>query len=192
MLEKELIIKLKSSDNEAFKLLVETYQDKVTNTSFGFTHNIADAEDIAQEVFIEIYKSINRFREDSKLSTWIYRITVTKSLDFIKTNKRKKRFAIMSSLFYQNDEPIQIHDDTNNNPLENLEEQENKKALHLAINKLAQNQKIALTLNKFEDLSYKEIAEIMDISLSSVESLIFRARTNLKKSLKYYFEKNLS
>ena len=91
MIERELINLLKQGDREAFKTVVETWQDMVFNTGLGILQNEEDAEDIAQEVFIQVFESIHTFKEESKLSTWIYRITVSKSLDNIRKKKAKKR-----------------------------------------------------------------------------------------------------
>jgi len=174
-----------------FSELVNLYKNKVVNTCFGFVQQKEDAEDIAQEVFIEVYNSLSKFKNESTLSTWIYRISVNKSLDFIKSKNRKKRFAFVQSIFNKQDEALPITDENSNSGDEILEVNEQKEALYAALNKLPENQKIAITLNKFEDLSAKEIAQIMDISLSSVESLIHRAKENLKKYLYHFYEKNL-
>ena len=185
--ENILVSKLVKKDEEAFKILVEQYRNKVYNTSLGFVQNTGDAEDITQEVFIEIFESINGFRGSSKLSTWIYRITVTKSLDFIKAKKRKKRFAVFTSLFGEKQEIIYDPADFIH-PGIKMENKELASVLFKALEKLPQNQKIAFTLNKIEDLSYGEICEVMNISLSSVESLMHRAKNNLKKILADYYQ----
>ena len=185
--ENILVSKLVKKDEEAFKILVEQYRNKVYNTSLGFVQNTGDAEDITQEVFIEIFESIKGFRGGSKLSTWIYRITVTKSLDFIKAKKRKKRFAVFTSLFGEKQEIIYDPADFIH-PGIKMENKELASVLFKALEKLPQNQKIAFTLNKIEDLSYGEICEVMNISLSSVESLMHRAKNNLKKILADYYQ----
>ena len=104
MNERELIALLKKKDREAFKIIVETWQDMVYNTALGLLQNAEDAEDTAQEVFMQVYDSIATFKEESKFSTWLYRITVSKSLDLIRKKKRKKRFAFVQSLYGKNDE----------------------------------------------------------------------------------------
>ena len=108
MTEWELIELLKQKDESAFKTIVETWQNMVYNTALGIVQFPEDAEDIAQEVFVRVYESINSFKGESKFSTWIYRITVTRSLDHLRRKKRKKRFAFVESLFGKNDE---WHDD---------------------------------------------------------------------------------
>jgi len=184
--ENILVSKLVNKDNEAFKMLIEQYKDKVFNTALGFVQNTGDAEDITQEVFIEIFESIKGFKGNSKLSTWIYRITVTKSLDFIRAKKRKKRFGVITSLFGEKNEIV--HDPSDFiHPGIIAENRELSSVLFKALNKLPENQKIAYTFNKIENLSYSEICDVMNISLSSVESLMHRAKKNLRKILEQYY-----
>ncbi|MGD8780620.1 MAG: sigma-70 family RNA polymerase sigma factor [Ignavibacteria bacterium] len=191
MSEKELLQKLKLGEQDAFRELVEQYSRMVINTCYGFLRSQKDGEDIAQEVFIEVFISIQKFRGDSKLSTWIYRIAVTKSLDQLKMRKRKKRATQLKSLFGMDNNEMEILANNESNPESIAEKQERKIVLQTAISSLAENQKIAITLNKIEGFSYKEISEIMDISISSVESLIVRAKKNLKNKLTSYYKRNL-
>ncbi len=189
--EQTLINALKAGKSTAFKQVIAQYQDHIVNTCFGFVNNSEDAEDLAQEVFIEVYRSIDNFRGGSKLSTWLYRIAVTKSLDFLRKKKAQKRIQFVKSFFGMDDEELQIADHKVVHPHLRLEQQERLNTLHKAIDLLADNQRIAFTLNKFEDLSYKEIADVMDVSLASVESLIHRAKKNLKKRLRTYYYQSL-
>jgi RNA polymerase sigma-70 factor, ECF subfamily len=188
-----LIEGLKRKDENAFSELVNYYQGKVLNTCFGLLQNLEDARDIAQEVFIEIYCSIHSFKSNSKLGTWIYRIAVNKSLDFIAMKRRKKRFSQFQVIIGLNpgkSEEIVITD--NSNPHTDLEKAERLKYLTNAINSLPANQKTAFTLNKYELMSYEEIAEIMDLSFSAVQSLIHRAKLNLQKKLYKYFSEKIT
>ena len=182
-----LIAKLTEGDQAAFKDVFESYKDKVYNTSLSLLRNARDAEDITQDVFVEIFLSVKHFRGKSKLSTWIYRITVSKALDLIRKNKRKKRFAFITSLFGEKgelvtDPPDFVH------PGVTAENEELSAVLFNAISKLPQSQKIAFTLCKTEGLSYEEIADIMTVSVSSVESLMFRAKQNLRITLADYYK----
>ena len=189
--QQDLINKLKAGTPAAFKLLVEQYRDQVINTCYRFVFNREDAEDIAQEVFIEIHRSISFFREQARISTWIYRIAVTKSIDYIRKTKRKKRLAPIKNMLGIEDDVEKIPSPTGNGPAENLEQEERMKILQQAIDELPENQRIAFTLNKCRGVRNKEIAEIMGITLSSVESLMHRAKKNLEKKLYHYFEKDL-
>src|SRR5688572_24069896 len=104
--EWNLIERLKTGDEAAFKEMVETSQGLVYNTALGIVQSPEDAEDVAQEVFVQAYESIRSFKGESKLSTWLYRITVSKAMDHLRKKKRKKRFAFVQSLFGPNEELI--------------------------------------------------------------------------------------
>uniref|UniRef100_UPI00404857C9 RNA polymerase sigma factor n=1 Tax=Polaribacter sp. TaxID=1920175 RepID=UPI00404857C9 len=190
LLENEFIRQLKEGSEEAFSALLDQYQQKVFATCLSFVANQEDAEDVAQEVFLEVFKSISRFHGDSKLATWIYRISTTKSLEFLRRKKAKKRFAFFGSV-QENDIPL---DKTSyysdfNHPGFLLENKEKGALLFSAISKLPKQQKIAFTLCNLDGKSYQEITEIMDKSLSSVESLIHRAKKQLQIELKNYYKK---
>ena len=191
MTDREFVLEIRKGNQQAFRMFVEKYQLTVVKTCNGFIHNLEDAEDIAQEVFIEVYKSIHNFREESKLSTWLYRIAVNKSLNHLRKYKLKKNLESIESLFMTNKNMInEIRDNSNLLPDDKIEQSEKAKILHRAIDSLSTNQRISFILNKYEDLSYKEIAEIMNTSLSAVESLIHRAKINLQKKLFNYYKKN--
>ena len=182
MTEFELIQGLRNGDEAAFKYLVDTYKDRVFNTAIGIVQNAEDAEDLAQEVFIQVFRSIQNFKAESKLSTWIYRITTTRALDLLRSRKSKKRFGIIQRLFGEGNEPeMEIPDF--NHPGVALDRKENAARLFKAIGQLPENQKIAFTLHKLEDLSYQEVSEVMGTSVAAVESLLHRAKQNLKKIL---------
>jgi RNA polymerase sigma-70 factor, ECF subfamily len=186
--ERELIALLKKKDREAFKIMVDTWQDMVYNTAIGLLQNAEDAEDAAQEVFIQVYESVSSFKEESKFSTWLYRITVSKCLDHIRKKKRKKRFAFIQSLYGKNDGQM-IEPPDFFHPGVKMENKENAAVLFKAVNELPAHQKTAFILNKTENLSYREIAEIMESSESAVDALLQRAKKNLQKNLKEYYQK---
>jgi RNA polymerase sigma-70 factor (ECF subfamily) len=190
MTEAEIIQKLQQGNEQAFKQLVENYQKLVVNTCFGMVHNTEDAEDIAQEVFIEVFRSIQNFRADSKISTWLYRIAVNRSLNFIRDNKRKKWYHSIEDIVKGKKQQLsEIQHGNNETPLSEMENSQRARIIHEAIDSLPENQKTAFTLNKYEDLSYKEISEVMDLSVSSVESLIHRAKIKLQKKLYTCYKK---
>jgi RNA polymerase sigma factor (sigma-70 family) len=189
--EVELIKKLQQGEQEAFKKVIDLYQNMVYNTIISIVQNEADAEDITQEVFIQVYQSVGSFKGDAKFSTWLYRITIAKSLDNEKRKRRKKRFAFMQSLFGE-DGQAQYHPVEFNHPGVILDNKEKAGELFKALQKIPDNQRIVFTLNKIEGLNNNEIAEIMNITFYAVESLLARAKTNLKKELKtYYLQKHL-
>jgi RNA polymerase sigma-70 factor (ECF subfamily) len=189
--ERDLVEKIRFDKSGSFEGLVKLHQNQVLNTCFRFVNNRDDAEDLAQDVFMEVYNSIDSFRGEAKLSSWIYRIAVNKSLDFVRKQKRKKRFAFVLSLagFGDEEKELQIHAPAN--PHSDLEQMERTQILNRAIDSLPENQKVAITLSKYEGFSNIEIAEIMGTSISAVDSLIHRAKNNLQKKLYKYFENHL-
>ena len=181
--ELDLIERLKRGEESAFRSLVEQYQDLVYNTALGIVQNDSDAEDVAQEVFIQVFRSIGTFKSEAKLSTWIYRITTTRALDLLRARKSKKRFGLLKRLWETEEEsPVENISDFNH-PGVSLERKEEAAQLMTAIAQLPENQKVAFVLHKLEGLSYLEVAEVMGNTLPAVESLMHRARLNLRKIL---------
>jgi RNA polymerase sigma-70 factor, ECF subfamily len=180
--EKDIIKGIIEGESRTFTALVDQYQVPVFNTCLGIVQNHHDAEDIAQEVFIGIFRSIRGFRSDSKLSTWIYRIAVNKSINFVRKQKRQKWLTPLGDFFTGKSEP-EFHSASSAPYSSEIEKQQRMQHLHAAIDALPENQRIAFTLNKYDELSYLEISEIMNLSVSSVESLIHRAKVNLQKKL---------
>lgn len=148
----------------------------------GMVQDTGAAEDITQEVFVTVYKNILSFKERSSLSTWIYRITVNKCLDYLRAKTRQKRGGLLTQLFNRDAEHIPETSDFVH-PGVILENREKAKYLFAAINTLPENQKTAFVLTHIEDLPQKEVAEIMDLSVKAVESLLQRAKANLRKYL---------
>ena len=177
-------------ESNNFNLLYEQHKGLIYNLCLKYLQNIEDAEDVTQEVFVTIHNSLHQFKGDSKISTWIYRIAVTKSLEFIRSKKRKKRFSFFQSIFTTENGEVKLEAIHFQHPGVQLENKERAAILFAAIDKLPENQKTAFILAKLEDLSYSEIAEVMKITNSSVESLLFRAKQNLQKLLGAYYEKN--
>lgn len=186
MTEQELILRLKNGDNLAFRNLVESRQSLVYNTILGFLQNPEDAEDVTQDVFIKVFESIQQFKGESALSTWVYRVAVTSALEFLRRKKRKKRFGFLSPILGEDNEPTMDLPDFNH-PGVTLDQKEKAAVLFKAIRQLPENQQTAFILNKVECLSYQEVAEVMQTSLSAVESLLHRAKNNLKEILKNFY-----
>lgn len=185
-----IIEKLKQGNEAAFKELVESYRNMVVNTCFGLLHNTEDAEDVAQDVFIEVFRSVENFRADSKISTWLYRIAVNRSLNFIRDNKKRRWFQSFDDVMESKKEALnQLNFHSSDDPESEMENSQRAILLHEAIDSLHENQRVAFTLNKYEDLTYKEISEVMNLSVSSVESLIHRAKKNLQKKLYKCYQK---
>ena len=189
MNQPELIEQLQQGDEQAFKRLVDEWQDMVYNTAVSIVQNEDDADDITQDVFIQVYQSVSSFKGESKFSTWLYRIVISKALDHVKKKKRKKRFAFVQSLFGTASEE-EIHPEEFNHPGVLMENRERAAELFKAMQQLPDNQRIAFTLHKLEAQKHQDIAAIMNLSLTAVESLIARAKGNLRKILNAYYTNN--
>lgn len=166
-----------------FEEVYNDHKKRVYNLALSYVQNSEDAQEITQDVFVAVYQSLGTFQERAAISTWIYRIAINKSLDFLKAKKRKKRFAFFTSLFSEDSQTTKYHPQDFNHPGVLLEDKEALSALFEKINRLPDNQKTALILHKIEQKPQAEVAEIMQISLKAVESLIQRAKTNLAKSI---------
>jgi len=183
----DLIPALRSGNQDAFRKLVAAYQQRVFNTAVSLLQDQNIAEDISQEVFITVFKSILSFNEKSSLSTWIYRITVNKCLDHLRAKKRQKRQGMFSRIFNTEDdlpEP-RVFD----HPGILLERKEDARYLFEAIETLPGKQKTVFILTQVEELSQKEIAEIMNLSIKAIESLLQRAKANLRKKLSTTYDR---
>ncbi len=187
MNEKEHINQIAQDNKEAFQKLYELYSSKVYNTIISYTKNEEDAEELLQDVFLTIYNSANTFKGESSMSTWIYRIAINKSLDFLRKKNSVKRFGIFTSL-YKKDTGDIVHESVDfDHPGVKLENKENGQLLFKAMDCLAENQKTAFILTQIEGLSQQEAADIMNTSRKAIESLLQRAKANLKKDLEKYY-----
>lgn len=184
------IILARKNKDQAFNYLVETYAGLVFSACINTIRNQEDAEDITQEVFTAVYLSLEKFEGKSKLSTWLYSIALNKSKEFLRSKSRKKRSGILTVL--EKEESHNVPRGTINfeHPGVQLENKERAALFFEAIDQLAENQKTAFTLHKIDGLSYIEVAELMNCSVSSVESLMFRAKKRLQELLSDYYEKN--
>ncbi|MEL6254652.1 MAG: RNA polymerase sigma factor [Bacteroidota bacterium] len=176
-----------AKDPQAFESFYEAYKSKVYNTCLSYTQNEEDAEEITQDVFVEVFNSAQKFQGKSSLSTWVYRICINKSLDFLRYKKRKKRFAQIQRLWGgEKDEALDLPDFKHPGIL--AENQEKATILFRAIETLPENQKNAFILSFVEELPRKEVADIMKIKLKACESLLQRAKGNLRKKLEKFYE----
>jgi RNA polymerase sigma factor (sigma-70 family) len=179
--ELELIAQLRDGNEAAFKHVFEAHQDRIYNTLLYMVQSTEEAKDLTQEVFMDVFLDIEHFKAQSKLSTWIYRIAINKALNHQRFKKVKKRLGVVLSIFNlspADETPDFVH------PGILLENKELSATLYRAIDQLPEKQKTAFVLRQLEDLSYIEIAEVMQTTTPSVESLLFRAKQNLQKTLK--------
>lgn len=172
--EQQVLQQILSGDKERYALIVKEYQETVANLCYKLVGNKLDVEEVTQQVFVELYIALPRFRQDSRLSTFIYRITVNVVSKMLKHSSR-----FVSYEYSQENS----NTDYQHSREEQLMKEEQIKRLHEAIGQLKHEQRTALVLYTFNDFSYNDIAEVMQVSLSKVESLIFRAKKNLQKMM---------
>ena len=170
----EILQSIARGDQSAFRELYRLFSDRVYNTALSYTQREQDAEEITQDVFISVFRNAAKFKGKSEVSTWIYRITVNTSLNYL---RRQKRFGFLSGGEPRTDTPDFEH------PGVLLEKKENARALFKVIDALPNQQKTAFILSFVEELPRQEVAEIMKVSLKAVESLLQRAKGNLRTKL---------
>ena len=185
MSDKELVEALLSHNEAAFELLVKQYQQVVVRTAFAYLKDKDEAEDLAQEVFISVFENISKFRGDANLKTWICRICINKSINELRKQKWKNTFQRIENAFGRNN--LEIEDSTT--PFTSIEKQQQEEAIDKAMSKLPDNQRTAFILHKYDEMSQQEIADVMNISVSAVESLVHRAKQRLQQQLLNIFKK---
>lgn len=189
----DLIREIAAGNQHSFKILYEAYKTQTFNTALGLVQNRQEAEEITQDVFIEVYKHAAGFKFQSSVGTWLYRMTINRSLDALRHRKRSKRFAFFISLFKQDSLEINAEKPDFIHPGVIIENKEKSAFLFKAIDQLPENQKTAFVLSQVELLPQKEISVIMNMSEKAVESLLQRAKTNLRSKLeKFYPERRKS
>ncbi|NOY58453.1 MAG: RNA polymerase sigma factor [Calditrichaeota bacterium] len=175
----ELLEKIRRGDRSAFKHFYEEYKGMVFNVCYRMLNDKQDAEDATQDIFVKAFRSIQKFRSDAKLSTWLYQIAVNTGLNYA----RRKKIATWLSLDFLVGKEESILDNAQARPDLKLEKNESDALVQQAIQSLPPRQRTAIILQRYEELSYKEIAEVMKTSLSAVESLLHHAKDNLTKKL---------
>lgn len=178
MTDEAFISGIVKGDRQVFNAFYQAYRSKIYSTAFHYLQHAHDAEELAQDVFVEVFRSAVKYNFKASLSTWVYRITVNKCLDKLRYQKAKKRIAFFTSLFNQGEHHIPDHGNDNGR------DDEHTAMLYKAIDRLPEKQKTALILTQIESLSIKETAAIMNTSNKAVESLTQRAKANLKVFLK--------
>lgn len=187
MTDKEIIDQILKGDRNLYREIVNRYQTMVFRICIGFLHNKDDADDLTQDVFIQAYTSLSGFKGNSSFSTWLYRIAVNACLN-------RKRQAVRKMVRLDDSLPGEKKDmgisvPVFDQPDNQLIHKEQKEIFQKALNGLKENQHIAFVLSKYDDLSQKEIASVMNISEGSVEALLHRAKVSLRESLFYFYKK---
>lgn len=187
MNDDETLHAIAEGNETSLRSLYDRYSEKVFNTVISYTQNAEDAEEILQDVFVSIHHTAAKFQFNSSVSTWIYKITVNKSLDFLRRKNTDKRKGIFTSLYKKDSAEIKYDLLEFNHPGIKLENKEDAGFLFKVIDTLPNSQKTAFILTNIEDLSHQEAGDIMNASRKAVESLVQRAKANLRKGLEKYF-----
>lgn len=181
------IIRAKSFEALDFEDVVNVFKDKVVNICYSYVRRVEDAEDIAQEVFIELYRSMSKFKGQSTISTWIFRIASNKSMDYIRSNKRLKRGSNSTS-YLEDVEYWKVNDADGKNADTDIIDKQRKELFYSALAKLNSKQHEVYVLTQIEGLTHQQVADILKSSVKSVESTVVRARKNLKKILEKHIK----
>lgn len=190
--DEDLLASLRAGGAGAFEEVVARYGARVLNTCLGLVPQRADAEDLTQEVFVEVYEQLAGFRGEAKLSTWVYRIAVNKCLEWQRYRKRRKRFAFLTSLFGADDH-APTHDPPDyEHPGVLAERREQAAVLLRAVARLPARQQAAFTLFHLEGLPHAEIGAALELSVGAVESLLHRAKASLRQHLGAYYRENMT
>ena len=183
-----LMLRVREDQPGAFEELVELYQHRLVAVMNHLVGNAAEAEDLAQEVFLRVYRARKKYRPRSKFSTWLFTIANNLALNALRARQRKP----VVPLPIQDSGPLgprpaeQIVRDRGSGPMQRIQRQELAAIVRQALEGLNERQRMAVVLNKFEDMNYAEIAEVMDLTTKAVKSLLSRARMNLRTALAGY------
>lgn len=183
----ELMAEVANGNTSVFREIVEKYQNQVMSTVYKFTGDYYEAEDLTQEVFMRVYKAARRYRPKAKFKTWLFKIVVNLCLNYRRDRARARTESLDEGFTTEDGELSRdVRGPDADIPEFACEESEMKRKVQGAIEELPENQRLAVILQRFEEMSYKEISEALGVSLSAVESLLFRARQNLKARLGAY------
>ena len=173
-------------DTTAFEQLVERHQALVAGTVARMLSSNSDVEDIAQQVFIRVWKSAGRYVARAKFTTWLLKITRNLVFNEMRRAKRHPRVPVQIE---PESEEMPLKDEATATPDATLLQAELQRAIETAITLLPETQRMALVLRRYDELSYEEISDVLDLSVPAVKSLLFRARTELRERLRDYLER---
>lgn len=184
-----LMLRVKDGDREAFETLVEKYKQPVVNLIYRTLPDATEAEDIAQHAFVQVYKSAHRYQPAAKFSTWLFTIARNLCLNEIRRRSRHPADSLDATSAENEDQPLHQYEDRRTfSPPDSVLQEELEEKIEAALAALPEKQRTALMLCRQEDVSYEEMAKILDCSLSATKSLIHRARETLKSQLKPYLK----
>ena len=181
--------RIKDGDLVAFQELVEAHQHRIIGTVAKMLGDEMDAEDVAQQVFVRVWKSAHRWEPTAKVTTWLFKIT--RNLVFNEL-RRRKRHPVQSLdrayLDEEGDRPMQVEDRSVKTPDTAVLDGEMHAAIQAAIQELPETQRLAIILRRYDEVPYEEIGEILGLSVPAVKSVLFRARTDLRAKLRRYLD----
>jgi RNA polymerase sigma-70 factor (ECF subfamily) len=171
----ELMLRFQKGDERAFEELVKKHSRGLLNLVYRYLGDASRAEDVSQDIFVKVYKARMKYEPKAKFSTWLYRIAVNHCLNEIRSRKSQPALAA----------PVNdlLEEPSGENPDSRISRAELQAAVKAAIDALPENQRMAVILARYEEMSYDEIARTMDLSLEAVKSVLFRAKENLKEAL---------
>jgi RNA polymerase sigma-70 factor, ECF subfamily len=183
--DEELVRRFNNGDREAFSDLVRRFQDRIYSLCLRWMHEPAIAEEVAQDVFIAVFKSLHGFRGEAKFSTWIFRVATNhcKNRRIYQQRRQKDRHEPLEGRGTDDDAPVRQHADEGPGTDRRIQRSEAERLLHQALEKLDENHRTILLLRDVEDLSYEEIADILDLPRGTVKSRLHRARAELARVL---------
>ena len=179
----DLMVRIAEGDEDAFEILVSRHQTSVLNLAYRFVGDRTQAKDLAQEVFLRVWQAAKSYKPEAKFTTWIYRITANLCFNELKSSRRKKWLHFLRS---DADHEIRMEEDfpdSSPSPEDLLLAKECSRQVSDALQALPENQRMALILKRYDDLSYQEIAQVLGCSVSAVESLLVRAKRTLQEKL---------
>jgi RNA polymerase sigma-70 factor, ECF subfamily len=179
----ERMLRFQRGDEQAFAALVKSHQGRVVSLAYRYLGSAHDAEDVAQEVFLRVYRAKETYEPAAKFSTWLYRIAANASLNHLRGRKARRRVATAMPSPEAAPEPA---DENAPAPGERLEKEELARVLRRIVDELPERQRMAIVLNKYDGLSYEEVAAALEMSVMAVKSLLTRARVNVKERLLPY------
>lgn len=185
--EDRMLLEMAGGSEKPLDYFYNKYSPKIFSTAISYTKNEQDAEEILQDVFITLFETANKFKHDASVSTWIYRITVNKSLDFLRKKNSLKRKGIFSSIFSKDTGETMVEPVDFVHPGVKLENAEDGKLLFKVLDELTENQKTVFILTQIDGLPQQKVADILEVSRKSVESLLQRAKASMREKLEKFY-----
>ena len=184
----ELMLAVQAGDEGAFSVLVDRHRSAIVNLTYRYLKNRADADDVAQEVFLRVYRARKRYQPKAKFTTWLYRVAVNASLNEARSRKSRAIFGAATLAPGDDESPAgpAVADGTAPAPPVEAERSELRALVRRAVDQLPDRQRMALILNKFHGLSYEDLAETLELTVPAVKSLLVRARENVRKAIEPY------